>query len=389
MATWLIIFIIPLIVTYAIWEILRPVYFVKPGGAYSVGTVSLEITDISRIEDSLTGENRYRRLILQFWYPTEKTTGLKKAKYHPNPDVFNADVASLFSTIPQSLLKKLSGSTTNSFTNAPLSAFEKEFPVLVFSHGLDAMRSFNTYQMEECASHGYIVVSIEHTFAAAGTVFSDGSKGGVIRYELMEDENYANEMVNKWTADQVFTIDCLEKINNDPKSFFYGRLNMKELGVMGFSFGGAVSANTLVFDKRIKAGVNLDGFYYGDNHTKGFEQPYMEIRSQPAAPDKVTEAELKMSHLTRARWKYIWFEEWEKRLNAYVKNKADFFSYTVKGANHFSFSDMPLMAPFIWLLSPKTRRIHKITNQYALAFFNQQLKGIESSLLDDQKKLLK
>jgi len=48
-----------------------------------------------------------------------------------------------------------------------------------------------------------------------------------------------------------------------------------------------------------------------------------------------------------------------------------------------------VLAPFIWLLSPKTRRIHKITNQYALAFFNQQLKGIESSLLDDHKKLLK
>lgn len=389
MTTLIIIIIIALIVGYAIWEIVRPVYFVKPGGAYKVGTLSMEVTDALRTEDALQGENRHRRLILQFWYPAEKTKGLKKAKYHPNPEVFNADVAGLFSTIPQSLLKKLSGSTTNSFAEAPLSSLERKFPVLVFSHGMDAMRSFNTFQMEEFASQGYIIVSIEHTFAAAGTVFNDGSKGGVVRYELMEDESFANAMVDKWTTDQMFVIDQLEIMNKDQDSFFHGRLDLEQLGIMGFSFGGAVSTNTLVFDKRIKAGVNLDGFYYGSNHNKGFEQPYMEIRSQPATPDKVTEAELKISHLSRERWKYIWFEEWEKRLNGYVKNKAGFFSYTINGANHFSFSDMPLMAPFIWLLAPATCRIHKLTNQYSLAFFDQQLKGIRSNLLNEQKKLLK
>ena len=75
---------------------------------------------------------------------------------------------------------------------APLSGDENNYPVLVFSHGMDGMRSLNTFQMEEPASRGYIVVSIEHAFAACGTVFSDGSLGGVIPYELMEDEQYGN-----------------------------------------------------------------------------------------------------------------------------------------------------------------------------------------------------
>lgn len=388
MTIWIIITIVFFIVVYVIWEILRPVKFVKPSGPYSVGTLGMEITDASRIEDA-SKENKYRRLILQFWYPAVEKPGLKKAKYHPHADVFNADVASLFKTIPQLLLKRLSTSTTNSFVNAPLSHSETQYPVLLFSHGMDAMRFLNTFQMEELASHGYIVVSVEHTFSATGTVFSDGSKGGITPYELMEDENFANAMVNKWTTDQMFAIDYLEKINNERGNIFFGKLNMEKLGVLGFSFGGAVSANTLVFDNRIKAGVNLDGFYYGNNHTKGFGQPYMEIRSQPTPPDKVTETELKMSHLSLERWKYIWFEEWDKRLNEYVKNKGDFFSYTVNGADHFSFSDLPLIAPFMWLLSPKTSRIHKFTNQYTLAFFDQQLKGVKSNLLIDHKKLLK
>ena len=382
-----IILIIAVILAYAAWEIFSTVKFKKPSGPHAVGTLGIEVTDNSRLEDVLHGEKKFRRLILQFWYPAIKSNEAIKAKYHPAPEIFNSDVASLFKSIPQLLLKRLSGSQTNSLFNAPLSISEISYPVLVFSHGMDAMRFFNTFQMEELASHGYIVVSIEHSFSAAGTVFNDGTKGGLTPYEKMEDEEFGNAMVNKWSTDQVFAINYLEKLNKDTGSKFYGRLNMDELGVFGFSFGGAVSTNTLVLDKRIKAGVNLDGFYYGENYSKGFEQPFMEIRSQPATPEKVTEQELAMSHLSRERWKYIWFDEWNKRLNSYAKN--GYYSYTIQGANHFSFCDLPLMAPFKWLLSPRTSRIHELTNQLTLAFFNKQLRGLESNLLMEPAKLLK
>ena len=368
-------------------EIFSTVRFKRPSGSYAVGTLGMEVTDSSRLEDALPGEQKFRRLILQFWYPAKKTEGTSKASYHPNPDVFNNDVANLFTSIPQLLLKRLSRSRTNSLANAPLSDAENSYPVLVFSHGMDGMLFLNTFQMEEMASHGYIVVSIEHSFAAAGTVFSDGSKAGVTPYELMEDETFGNSMVNKWSADQVFAINYLEKLNGQGGNIFSGKLNMNELGVFGFSFGGAVSTNTLVLDKRIKAGVNLDGFYYGENYSKGFDQPFMEIRSQPATPDKVSEKELEMSHLTRERWKFIWFDDWNKRLTSYARN--GYYSYTINGSNHFSFCDLPLMAPFQWLLAPKAARIHELTNQYTLAFFDKQLRGVDHGLLTEPIKLLK
>ena len=379
--------IIVLVVAYLAWELFSRVRFRKPSGQYAVGTSGMEVTDSSRLEDALPGQNTFRRLILQFWYPTVRTSGMLKANYHPAPEIFNRDVASLFKSIPQLLLKRLSNSRTNSLLNAPLSTIQTRYPVLVFSHGMDAMRFFNTYQMEELASHGYIVVSIEHSFSASGTVFNDGTKGGLTPYERMEDEAFGNAMVNKWTADQVFVINYLEKLNTEQGNIFTGKLNMDEVGVFGFSFGGAVSTNTLVLDKRIKAGVNLDGFYYGENYSKGFEQPFMEIRSQPATPEKVTEQELAMSHLSRERWKYIWFDEWNKRLTSYAKN--GYYSYTIQGANHFSFCDLPLMAPVKWLLAPRTARIHELTNQLTLAFFNKQLKGIETELLSKPVMLLK
>jgi predicted dienelactone hydrolase len=376
-----------IVIVYVSWEIFSTVRFKRPSGSHAVGTLGMEVTDSSRVEDVLASEQKFRRLILQFWYPAKKSKGIAKANYHPNPDVFNNDVANLFKSIPQLLLKRLSLSKTNALVNAPLSDSESNYPLLVFSHGMDGMRFLNTFQMEELASHGYIVVSIEHSFAASGTVFSDGSKAGVTPYELMEDESFGNSMVNKWSADQVFAINYLEKLNKQDGNIFTGKLNMNELGIFGFSFGGAVSTNTLVLDKRIKAGVNLDGFYYGENYSKGFEQPFMEIRSQPAAPDKVSEKELEMSHLTRERWKFIWFDEWNKRLKSYARN--GYYSYTIQGSNHFSFCDLPLMAPFQWLLAPKATRIHELTNQYTLAFFDKQLRGVDNGLLKEPIKLIK
>ena len=135
--------------------------------------------------------------------------------------------------------------------------------------------------------------------------------------------------------------------------------------------------------------MNLDGFYYGRNFTKGFEQPFMEIRSQPAPADKVTETDLKMSHLSRQRWKWIWFDEWDRRVKAYTRNLKDsYYSYTIEGADHFSFCDIPLMTPFPNLLAPRLSRIHALTNEYTLAFFDQELRGIGSNLLQTRKKIL-
>ena len=371
---------------YGAWEIFSTVHFETPTGPYAVGTFGTEVTDSTRTENGLPGQQPFRRLILQFWYPAARIGGLKRAPYHPDPDFFISEVTHLFS-IPEILLARLSNATTNALLDAPLSTVQAQYPVLIFSHGMNGMRFLNTYQMEELASHGYIVVSIEHTFTALGTIFQDGTKGGIVPYERMENDSFANAMVDKWSADQMFAIDCVEKINQEEGNVFFGKLDLAHIGILGFSFGGAVATNTLVLDNRIKAGLNLDGFYYGHHFADGFDQPFMEIRSNPASPEQVTEDELKQSHLTRERWKYVWFDEWGKRLNAYVRHarKAP-YSITVEHADHFSFCDLPLMAPFPYLLSPYTVGIHRTANQYTLAFFNQELKGIPSELLNEHRK---
>lgn len=52
---------------------------------------------------------------------------------------------------------------SHSFMDLQLSDSENHYPILLFSHGFNGFRNQNTFQVEELASQGYIVLSIDHT----------------------------------------------------------------------------------------------------------------------------------------------------------------------------------------------------------------------------------
>ena len=45
---------------------------------------------------------------------------------------------------------------------------------IIFSHGLGGNRTQNTVIMEELASHGYVVIAIEHAYDANISIFNNG-----------------------------------------------------------------------------------------------------------------------------------------------------------------------------------------------------------------------
>ncbi len=48
-------------------------------------------------------------------------------------------------------------------------------PVLLFSHGLGTYRSQSTFQVEELASHGYVIAAIQHPYDSTFTLLRDGT----------------------------------------------------------------------------------------------------------------------------------------------------------------------------------------------------------------------
>lgn len=63
---------------------------------------------------------------------------------------------------------------THSYRDAALSDAQPTYPVLVFSHGFWGAPGQNTVQMEELASHGYVVFSVGHPYESMELRFPDG-----------------------------------------------------------------------------------------------------------------------------------------------------------------------------------------------------------------------
>ena len=124
-------------------------------------------------------------------------------------------------------------------------------PVVLFCPSWTGRKNQNTVQAEELASHGFVVVGIDHPYATALTVFPDGraiagALGGFL--DCSTDESLAaslrvaDEQLRLRLADARFVLDELERLDrDDPGGLFTGRLDLGRVGIFGHSFGEPLS----------------------------------------------------------------------------------------------------------------------------------------------------
>ncbi|MDF1537324.1 MAG: hypothetical protein P1Q69_00245 [Candidatus Thorarchaeota archaeon] len=330
----------------------------EPSGDYSVGTTSFDLTDTGREETFTEIASDNRKILIQCWYPIDDTTGLSPVPYIESPTEFGQAVQNSFG-FPSFIVSHFPLIPTQSYRDAPLSDALDQFPVLIFSHGYGGFVFENTVLMQELASHGYIVFSISHTYESASTVFTDGS----VAYEATE-EMYANisNSLLIWADDTRFLIDELETIANDNiPSMFWTHLDFITIGVLGHSFGGTTAEELCVMDTRISAGMSFDSPHIGNSLEINMTIPFMMI----FGPDYGN-----------------------PEMNDTIYNRAENTCYGlfVNGTRHYNFADATIWSPVLksvgLLGSIDGYRMLDIMNKYVLAFFDQELRGIESTLLD-------
>lgn len=374
---------------------LLPVFsFEKLTGPYAVGTVTYHWQDASR-EETFTAEPRDRReLMVQLWYPAEPNDGTDResAPYLPQRRAFAKDVERQYG-MPAFLLKYIDLVGTRSTEQAPAAKALPKYPVIVFSHGFPGTRFSNTFQVEELASHGYVVASIDHAYSAIATVFPDGrtasfSDQGPSATDLDGSDRLISEV---WVKDARFVLDELTKLNEaDSDELLSGKLDLSRVGMMGHSFGGANAAQTLLADDRFKAGINMDGTFFGlGDLSNGLRQPFMLMDTSDTGqsarrngpPEKPTDELLQSMGMTPEQYdrlRRVW-----NRGDSVLGHGA--YELTLEGAQHLSFSDFYLYSPALsWLTgtSIQTREAHRLINAYTVAFFDQYLQGKPSPLLD-------
>jgi dienelactone hydrolase len=257
-----------------------------------VGTRSLELVDRSRHEPGSNGRQP-RALVIQLWYPRLPGNG-RAARYMP-PRIAAYTAAS--SGLPASAFSRLELAAISNALPLPRAG---GWPVVLFSTGYGIERQLYTGLVSDLASHGYVVVAIDHPHDANIVAFPDGHTvtiGKVGQAPDAIEKAYAVRL-----ADTRYVLDTLARLDlHRGTSSLGGMLDLDRVGMFGHSLGGAAAAGTMLADRRIRGGLDMDGRLFGKVATTGLERPFMLFAAEPGFRRNASLAAF-WNHLTGPRY---------------------------------------------------------------------------------------
>lgn len=354
----------------------------KPDGLEKVGTQTFHLTDSSRDEVLTEEQSDKRELMIQIWYPTaNKDNNQSEFLFPKDKEMFKKYIQTYSNSLnlPDFVFDYWKYSKTSSYKNAEILPSTSPYPVVLLSHGMGTSRFLHASQAENLASHGYIVVTIDHTYSTFATIFPDGRVTDYRTKMTTVDER--RKIGEIWTQDVEFVMGHIEKLNSGIiDSQFKGKMDLKHVGVMGHSFGGATAFNTAYLDNRIKAGMDMDGSLYEVENRDDLKKPFMFIRSG-SFKDWLVD----FKNNTDSDNEVIKQLSDELQIMKNVINHQGNVIY-IEGTEHFNFADLQFYSPLIKLTGItgdiNGSRGSLIVNQYVLDFFNKHLKGTDGKLVE-------
>ncbi|MFI1076243.1 alpha/beta hydrolase family protein [Streptomyces puniciscabiei] len=333
-----------------------PATLPSPTGPHAVGRDILHLVDQHR-PDPWVPSAGPRQLMVSVYYPARPGTG-GPASYMTT----EAARLMLQMKIPGTTIPPDAVSDTRTWSHTDAVPQHGRFPLILLSPGFTMPRTELTSLAEDLASRGYVVALVDHTYENSGTTFPDGQ---TLTCAVCDDPDaYPPQVIEDSRAkDLSFVIDALTSRHHP--AWRYARLiDGKRIGVAGHSLGGASAVPTMVHDQRVLAGVNLDGTMFvpvPDNALKG--RPFMMIGHPTGVDEDPT-------------WTDAWgrLRGWKRWL-------------TFAGANHGSFTDLPVLADKLGIPEPpgttlSSQRSVQLTRTYVAAFFDLHLRGVPQPILN-------
>lgn len=315
--------------------------FLAPTGPFAVGTLERTLADPTRT-------NRYRvktnsSFVVTFWYPARPSAGKDFAPYM---DRLLAERKAYWGAFTN----RVPALVSHSWRDVPFTESAEPFPVVIYSHGLGdqqghAVRTENTEKVQELASHGYVVLAIDHTDAYGVVLPPDHliAGGNAWSFDFLKDR----------LVDVKFLLGYLEQINASDE-VFKGRLDLNRIGMMGWSFGGGTTAEACRTEEKIKAAVLLDAFLDAGWAVlkNGLAKPVISMNSGALISENTT---------------------------LFNKSTSEAYLLSIRGADHDGFTDT------YWITAPSAaaRARSRAMNACMVSFFNKYLKGADDQLLQN------
>jgi len=330
----------------------------EPAGDFDIGTTTFQLVDSSRAEIFTEDTSDTRKFVVKSWYPAEVPAGQAPVPYIESQDKFGVSIQRSFG-FPSLIVSHVHLINTHSYLNATLSQEKAIYPVIIFSHGYGGYDFQNTALMEELASQGYIVFSINHAYESSLAIYPDGDT--FYEAEQGEDGNLNNSL-DVWANDTLLLMNQLEITDNtNIPAIFWDKMDLTRIGLIGHSFGGSTAEEMALADDRVRAGISMDSPHIGRSRELNMTKPFMLLYGQDYG---------------------------NPEMNDTVYNRAANTTYGlfIDGAKHYNFADINIWSPFLrsinYIGTIDGYRMLDIINTYVVAFFDEYLNGENSPLLD-------
>jgi Platelet-activating factor acetylhydrolase, isoform II len=381
----------------------------QPTGPHAIGRTTLHLIDEERRDPWKPAERR--ELMATVTYPARHVHRYPRSRWFSRATA--EDLENILSQPPTNLVPRsvdLAGALANARAGAPVAPppgrRARGWPVVLFSPGAGTSREENTAQIEDLASRGYVVVSFDHTYEAPVVEFP----GGRVARQVSELQSVDPKVlrvvfkraIDARVADTRFVIEQLAELDRGRNpdagrrrlpAGLRGGLALSRLGMFGYSYGGYTAGEAMVGDRRIDAGVNLDGAMA---HGFGLSEDW------PYAPGEVARWGLDRpfmlfgheghNHLGTEGFAADGDPSWR---DFWLSQRGPKLDITLRDSEHGSFEDLQIGAPQITrtldlapaVFEPSIGTIdpdRSIAAQraYIAAFFDLHLRHRDNHLLD-------
>jgi predicted dienelactone hydrolase len=280
---------------------------------------------------------------------------------------------------------------THAVAGAPFARQVTRAPVLIFSPGGGLVREIYAAQLENLASHGFVVAAVTHPYDGVVAVYPDGHW---IAYDAKRWPQIPS-FLGEWNLNQLdwhsrdirFVLDELERADRTATRLpFAGHLDLKRVGALGHSFGGVAAAKACQTDRRFTACLNQDGLagrqpFDADGGTWAANQRFMLIQ-RAADPGPPPEKDLAAMKITRERAEDL-VAQLDRDQDAAMRLVGASYKVVLDRTKttHADFTDLPLLAA--QTEDGATARAHVVTvvRALTLAFFDWSLRGKRPAIL--------